>query len=249
MSGHNRWSKIKRQKAAMGATKGAAFSKISKELTVAARIGGGLPENNFRLRTAIEAAKAVNMPNDTITRAIKKGTGELEGVHYDELKYEGYGAGGVAVIVECVTDNKNRTASEVRSVFTKAGGNMGSEGSVAFLFEHKGVIEVKPGPTEDEVMEAALEAGASDVVDNGPDGFEVRTEFAELFQVAERLSKAAGIELGESKARYIPITPVKVEGETAEKVMKLLNNLEDSDDVQAVYSNAEFDEATLAALA
>ena len=246
MSGHNRWSKIKRQKAAMGNTKGRAFSKIAKELTIAARMGGGDPAGNFRLRAAIDAAKGVNMPGDTITRAIKKGTGELEGVSYEEIKYEGYGAGGIAVIVEVVTDNKNRAAMEVRSIFSRSGGGIGEPGSVSYLFQHKGVIEVKPGPTEDQVTEAAIEAGAEDVINNGEDGFEVRTEFTDLAAVTEALAKA-GLPLGESKARYVPMSSIQVEGDAAQKVLKLLNNLEDSDDVQNVYSNADFDEATLEA--
>jgi YebC/PmpR family DNA-binding regulatory protein len=246
MSGHNRWSKIKRQKEAMGSTKGRAFSKIAKELTLAARMGGGDPAGNFRLRAAMDAAKAVNMPADTMTRAIKKGTGELEGVSYEEAKYEGYGPGGIAVIVEIVTDNKNRTASDMRSIFTKAGGNLGEAGSVGYLFQHKGVIEVKPGPTEDQVTEAAIEAGADDVVNLGEDGFEVRTEFASLASVSEALAKT-GLKLGESKARYLALNNIKVEGDAAQKVLRLLNNLEDNDDVQNVYSNAEFDDATLEA--
>ena len=244
MSGHNRWSKIKRQKAAMGATKGAAFSKYSKELTVAARLGGGDGANNFRLRAAIDAAKSVNMPGDTITRAIKKGTGELEGVSYEELRYEGYGPGGIAVIVECLTDNKNRTAGDIRSFFTKGGGSLGETNSVSFMFEHKGVIEVKPGPNEDALMEAALEAGAEDVVNHGADGFEVRCDFTALFEVAATLSKS--FTLGESKARFLPLNTLKVEGDAAKKVLKLLDTLEDCDDVQTVYSNAEFDDADLA---
>jgi YebC/PmpR family DNA-binding regulatory protein len=246
MSGHNRWTKIKRKKEAMGSTKGVAFSKISKELTLAARTGGDVP-GNFRLRTAVEAARAVNMPGDTITRAIKKGTGELEGVHYEELKYEGYGSGGIAVIVECVTDNKNRTAGDIRSIFTKGGGSLGETGSVAYLFQFRGVIEVKPGPTEDQVTEAAIEAGADDVINLGEEGFEVRTDFGDLFPVAEALTKK-GLKLGESKTRYLPLTPKKLVGESAQKVLRLLNNLEDNEDVQTVYSNAEFDDETLAAM-
>ena len=243
MSGHNRWSKIKRQKAAMGATKGAAFSKISKELTVAARMGGGDPNGNFRLRAAIDAAKGVNMPGDTMQRAIKKGTGELEGVNYEELRYEGYGPAGIALIVECVTDNKNRTAGDIRSIFTKGGGSLGESGSVQFMFERKGVIEVKPGPGEDAVMEQALEAGAEDVVNLGADGFEVRCDFAALFEVAATLSKS--FTLGESKARFLPLNSVTIEGEAAQKALKLLGALEDCDDVQTVHSNVTFDDATL----
>ena len=244
MSGHNRWTKIKRQKEAMGATKGAAFSKYSKELTVAARLGGGDPANNFRLRAAIDAARGVNMPGDTITRAIKKGTGELEGAAYEELRYEGYGPSGIAVIVECLTDNKNRTAGDVRSFFTKGGGSLGETNSVSFMFERKGVIEVKPGPTEDALMEAALEAGAEDVVNLGADGFEVRCDFTALFEVAATL--ATGFALGESKARFLPLNTVRLEGEPAKKALKLLDTLEDCDDVQNVYSNVEFDDASLA---
>jgi YebC/PmpR family DNA-binding regulatory protein len=246
MSGHNRWTKIKHKKEAMGATKGAAFSKISKELTVAARTGGGDPAGNFRLRAAIDAARAVNMPGDTITRAIKKGTGELEGVHYEELKYEGYGSNGVALIVECVTDNKNRTAGDIRSIFTKGGGSLGQDGSVAFMFERKGCIEVKPGASEDALMEAALDAGAEDVVNLGEDGFEVRAPYSDLFTIAEKLS--GKFKLGESKARYLPLNTIALEGEAAAKVLRLINSLEENDDVQNVYSNAEFDDASLEAM-
>ncbi len=244
MSGHNRWTKIKHKKEAMGATKGAAFTKISRELTVSARIGGGDPDNNFRLRAAIDAARAVNMPGDTLQRAIKKGTGELEGVAYEELRYEGYGPSGIAVIVECVTDNKNRTASEIRSLFSKGGGNLGESGSVNFLFDRKGVVEVKAGPSEDQVMEAALEAGAEDVVDAGEDGFEVRCDTGATFQVAEALSKK-GFKLGETKVRFLPLNTIALDAEATHKALRLLNNLEDCDDVQSVYSNADFDEAAL----
>lgn len=247
MSGHNRWTKIKRKKEAMGATKGVAFSRIGKEITLAARVGGGDADINFRLRTAVEAARAVNMPGETISRAIKKGTGELEGVHYEELHYEGYGAQGVAVIVECVSDNKTRTAGDIRSLFTKGGGNLGAEGSVAFLFERRGTIEVKPGHTEDQVMEVALDAGAADVINHGDEGFEIRTEPADLFHVAEKLSKAK-LELGESKVRYLPLTPLKLDGDHARKVLRLIGHLEDNDDVQHVYVNAEFDDASLEAM-
>lgn len=244
MSGHNRWTKIKHQKEAMGATKGAAFSKFSKELTVAARTGGGDVASNFRLRAALDAAKSVNMPGDTIARAVKKGTGELEGVNYEELRYEGYGPHGIAIIVECVTDNKNRTAGDIRSIFTKGGGNLGDTNSVQFMFERKGVIEVKPGRTEDQLMEAALEAGAEDVLNQGAEGFEVRCDLGSLFEVAAALSKQ-GFVLGESKARFLPLNTIKLEGDRALKALKLLNNLEDCDDVQVLFSNVEFDDATL----
>jgi YebC/PmpR family DNA-binding regulatory protein len=247
MSGHNRWSKIKRQKAAMGASKGRLFSKIIKELTVAARLGGGDPNGNARLRVAVAQAREANIPGDSIQRAIKKGTGELEGAHYEEVMYEGYGPGGVAVMVECVTDNRNRTSADVRSTFGKEGGNLGSEGAVGWLFAKKGVISVKPGPTEDQVMERAIEAGAEDVVAQGEDGFEVRTAPADLHQVAVAL-EAAGLALGEQKWAWFPSTTVRLEGEAARKMLKLLEALEENDDVQAVHANFEIDEAELQAM-
>jgi YebC/PmpR family DNA-binding regulatory protein len=244
MSGHNRWSKIKRQKAAMGSTKGKLFSKVIKEITVAAKQGGGDPDGNARLRVALSAAREANIPGETIQRAIKKGTGELEGASYEEVVYEGYGPGGVAVLVECLTDNRNRTASEVRIAFNKGGGNMGSEGAVAWMFHKKGSIAVKPGPTEDEVMEKAIEAGAEDVINHGEDGFEVRTEPAQLHHVGAALEQA-GVKLGEQKWTYVPQTTVHLEGESAHKMLKLLELLEDNDDVQNVHANFEIDDALL----
>jgi YebC/PmpR family DNA-binding regulatory protein len=241
MSGHNRWSKIKRHKAVVGAAKGKLFTKIIKELTVSAKMGGGDPGGNPRLRTALAAAHAANMPSDTITRAIKKGTGELEGVAYEEVMYEGYGPGGVAMLVECLTDNINRTASDVRSTFGKFEGNLGTPGSVKFVFTHKGTIGVKPGPTEDQVMEKAIEAGAQDVLNHGADGFEVRTEPNDMHHVAEALEKA-GLKLGEQKWVWIPSTTVHVEADKAKLLLKLLEHLEDNDDVQNVFANFEMDE-------
>src|SRR5437868_14902630 len=187
MSGHNRWTKIKRKKEAMGASKGALFTKLIREVTVAARNGGGDPDHNARLRSAVLAAREANMPNDTIARAVKKGTGELEGVSYEELTYEGYGPGGVAMVLEIVTDNKNRTAGDVRSIFTKGGGSMATTGSVSFLFERQGVIPVKPGQSEEKVMELALDAGAADVVSDGEGGFEIRTDVGSVHAVAKAL--------------------------------------------------------------
>lgn len=248
MSGHNRWSKLKRQKAAMGATKGKLYSKVIKELTVAARLGGGNPDGNARLRVAIAAARDANMPNDTIQRAIKKGTGELAGEAYEEVMYEGYGPGGVAVLVECVTDNRNRTASDVRSAFSKEGGNMGAEGSVSWMFHKKGVITVKPGPSEDTVMEKAIEAGAEDVINQGEEGFEVRTAPADLHGVAASL-EAAGLQLGEQKWSYFPQNTVKLEGDNARKMLKLMELLEDNDDVQNIHANFEIDDALMESLA
>jgi len=245
MSGHNRWTKIKRKKEAMGATKGALFTKLIREVTVAARNGGGDPDHNARLRSAILAAREANMPNDTITRAVKKGTGELEGVSYEELIYEGYGPGGVAFVLEILTDNKNRTAGDVRAIFTKGGGSMATTGAVAFQFDRKGVIPVKKGPGEEQVMDLALEAGAEDVIADGEGGFEVRTEPGSVMQVHRSLEKLG---VGAPRIQFIPKTTVQVEGETAEKVLKLVENLEDNDDVQHVYANFEIPDEELAAL-
>lgn len=244
MSGHNRWSKIKRYKEAQGASKGKLFTKLIKEITVSARIGGGDTNGNARLRAAIDAAKDANMPSENITRAVKKGTGELEGVHYDEVTYEGYGPGGVAVLVECLTDNRHRTAGDVRATFNKGGGNLAAEGAVAWNFHRKGSIVVKAGPSEDRVMEAALEAGADDVVAQGAEGFEVRTDPALLHQISIVLEKS-GLALGEQRWVYLPQNTVKVEGEAARKVVKLLELLEDSDDVQNVWANADISDREL----
>jgi YebC/PmpR family DNA-binding regulatory protein len=247
MSGHNRWSKIKRQKAAMGASKGKLYSKIIKEITVAARLGGGDPDGNARLRVALSLAREGNIPSDTIQRAIKKGTGELEGEHYEEVMYEGYGPGGVAVLVECMTDNRNRSSGEVRATFGRGGGNLGAEGAVGWMFHKKGVISVKPGPSEDEVMEKALEAGAEDVLNHGAEGFEVRTAPVDLHTVATSLERA-GLKLGEQKWSFFPQTTVKLEGENAKKMLKLMDALEDNDDVQSVHANFEIDEALMESL-
>jgi YebC/PmpR family DNA-binding regulatory protein len=244
MSGHNRWTKIKRQKAAMGATKGKLFTKLIKELTVAAKQGGGEPAHNARLRAAMVSAREANMPSDTITRAIKKGTGELEGVSYEEIVYEGYGPGGVAVLVECLTDNKNRTAGDVRVMFSKAGGHLGAEGAVAWMFQKKGSIVIKPGPTEEAVMEKALEVGAEDVINHDGEGFEVRTDAAHLHAVAHGLEQAQ-LALGEQRWIFVPQNTVHLEGENASKMLKLMEMLEDNDDIQHVHANFEIDEALL----
>jgi len=247
MSGHNRWSKIKRKKQVIGSAKGKLFTKLIKEITVAARLGGNDPDGNARLRAAIDLSKAANMPSENITRAVKKGTGELEGIHYEEVLYEGYGPGGVAVMVECVTDNRNRTAGDVRSTFTKGGGHMAESGSVAFVFKHAGVITV-PQATEDALMEAALEAGAEDVLNIGADGFEVRTGPKDVHKIADALSKK-GFKSTEAKAVYLPLTTVKLDEEKAPKVLKLMDLLEDNDDVQNVHANFEIDEKLLEQLA
>jgi YebC/PmpR family DNA-binding regulatory protein len=246
MSGHNRWTKIKRKKEAMGASKGALFTKLIREVTVAARTGGGDPDHNARLRSAVLAAREANMPNDTITRAVKKGTGELEGVNYEELTYEGYGPGGVAFVLEILTDNKNRTAGDVRAIFTKGGGSMATTGAVAFQFDRKGVIPVKKGPAEEQVMELALDAGAEDIVPDGDGGFEVRTDTGSLMQVHKALE--GKVQVGAPKMVFLPKTNVQVAGDTAEKVLRLVENLEENDDVQHVYANFEIDDAEMQAI-
>lgn len=248
MSGHNRWSKIKRYKAVVGAAKGKLYSKLIKEITVAAKAGGGDLNGNHRLRAAVGLARDANMPADTITRAIKKGTGELEGQAIEEVLYEGYGPGGVALLIECMTDNMNRTASDVRSILDRWGGNLGTPGSVKFVFTKMGTIQVKPGPTEDQVTEQAIEAGAEDVISHGADGFEVRTHPEDLHQVAIALEKAK-LSLGEQKWSYLPTTTVKVEGEHASKLLKLLEALDDNEDVQNVHANFEMDEKLMESLA
>jgi YebC/PmpR family DNA-binding regulatory protein len=246
MSGHNRWTKIKRKKEAQGAAKGKLFTKLIKEITVSARMGGGDPNGNARLRAAIDAAKDANMPSDNITRAIKKGTGELEGVSYEEAVYEGYGPGGVAIMVECLTDNRHRTAGDVRSSFAKGGGNLAAEGAVSWMFERRGVVEVKPGPTEDEVMEAAIDAGAEDVVHLGADGFEVRTHPNDLHHVAASLEKR--FKLGARRITHIPKDSIKIQDpDKAKSMLKLIDLLEDLDDVQSVHANFEMDDRLMEA--
>jgi YebC/PmpR family DNA-binding regulatory protein len=248
MSGHNRWTKIKRKKEAQGAAKGKLFTKIIKEITVSARMGGGDTSGNARLRAAIDAAKDANMPADNITRAVKKGTGELEGVNYEEVVYEGYGPGGVAMVVECLTDNRHRTAGDVRSSFTKGGGNLAAEGAVSWMFERRGVVEVKPGPTEDQVMEAAVDAGADDVVNQGAEGFEIRTQPNDLHQVAAVLERK--FKLGSRRITYIPKDTVKIQDpDRARTMLKLMDLLEDLDDVQNVHANFEIEDRLMEQLA
>ncbi len=248
MSGHNRWSKIKRKKEAQGAAKGKLFSKVIKEITVAARMGGGDPAGNPRLRVAIDAAKEANMPQENITRAVKKGTGELEGVSYEEIVYEGYGPGGVAMMVECLTDNRNRTAGDVRSSFSRGGGNLAAEGAVSWNFEKRGVIEVRPGPTEDQVTEAAIDAGAEDVVNLGAEGFEVRTHPNDLHEVAAGLEQR--LKLGARRITFIPKETVRLaDPDKARTMLKLVDLLEDLEDVQNVHANFEIDDKLMEQLA
>ena len=248
MSGHNRWTKIKRKKEAQGAAKGKLFTKLIKEITVAARIGGGDPGGNARLRAAIDLAKEANMPHDNVVRAVKKGTGELEGASYEEAIYEGYGPGGVAMMVECLTDNKNRTAGDVRSTLSKGGGNLAAEGAVSWNFDRRGVIEVKPGPTEDAVTEAAIDAGAEDVVNLGADGFEVRTHPNDLHAVAASLEKR--FQLGSRRITFVPKDTVRLaDPDKARSMLKLMDLLEELDDVQQVHANFEIDDKLMEQLA
>lgn len=239
MSGHNKWSKIKHVKGKVDAIRGRQFTKIIKEITIAARTSGGDPTSNPRLRTALQSAKDVNMPKDNIDRAIKKGTGELEGVNYEEVTYEGYAPGGVAVMARCLTDNTNRTVAEVNKIYSKNGGNMGVPGCVGFMFEARGYFflpsENNPGLSEETLMEIVLEAGAEDmkVLD---DGFEVLSE-PSSFSAVRQVLEEKGLKVEEAKVTSLPKTTVKVTGADVNKVLRLVDSLEEHDDVQDVYYN------------
>jgi len=247
MSGHSKWSTIKRKKGAADAARGKIFTKLIKEITIAARQGGGDPNANPRLRTAIASAQVQNMPKDNIQRAIKKGTGELEGVEYVEITYEGYGPGGVGIVVDVLTDNKTRTVAEVRHIFNKYGGNMAEANAVAWNFETKGVVRLEPdATTEDKLMEVALEAGAEDI-QSDEDGFMVVTAMSELETVREAIADA-GIEIAEAKIERMPNTTLTLDSKTVPKVLKLVEMLEDNDDVQNVYTNLDITDEVLAAL-
>jgi len=241
MAGHSKWANIQHRKGRQDEKRGAAFSKLAKEITVAAKMGGGDPGFNPRLRLAVDKAKGVNMPKDKIDNAIKKGTGELEGVSYEEIRYEGYGIGGSAVMVDCLTDNKTRTVADVRHAFSKYGGNMGTDGCVAYQFKHCGKLLFAPGTSEDALMEAALEAGAEDVVTNEDGSIEVITGPWEFTTVKETLEKAGfTAEFGEVTMK--PENVIELAGDDAVRMQKLLDALEGLDDVQEVYTSAEFDE-------
>jgi YebC/PmpR family DNA-binding regulatory protein len=241
MSGHSKWSTIKRKKGAADAKRGKIFTKLIKEITIAAREGGGDPGANPRLRLAVDNAKAANMPADNIDRAIKKATGELEGVTYHELMYEGYAPGGVALLIEVATDNKNRSVAEVRHLFSKYNGSMGENGSVAWMFDRKGVITLPiQDKSEDDIMDIVLEAGAEDL-QTEEDFFEVQTDL-ESFETVRKALAAANLKIENASLQWIAKNTVSVSGEDAEKVMKLIEAMEDNDDVQNVYSNADFDE-------
>jgi len=239
MAGHSKWANIRRHKGAQDAKRGKIFTRLIREVTVAARIGGGDPVHNPRLRTAIDKALAQNMPKDNIERAIKRGTGELEGAQYEEIHYEGYGPGGVAVLVECTTDNRTRTVGEVRHAFAKHGGNLGTDGSVAYLFKKLGVLSYAPGSNEDKIMEAALEAGADDVVTDDDGAIEVLTA-PESFHAVNTAMTRAGLAPQHAEIAHRADVDVQLDGENADKVMILLEVLEDLDDVQNVYTNADF---------
>lgn len=249
MSGHSKWSTIKRKKGAADAKRGKLFSKLAKEITVAAKLGGGDPSANPRLRSVLLACRAANMPSDNIDRAIKKGTGELPGVSYEESRYEAYGPGGVALLIDVLTDNKNRTISEIRHIVNKLGGSMAEAGAVAWNFEQRGSITVaKTGLTDEEIFEKAVEAGSEDVDTDG-DCYEIMTAPNQLRAVADALEKM-GVTLQEVKLIMVPKTTIDLEGKQAASVLRLLEELEDNDDVQDVYSNLNIsDEAMAEAMA
>jgi len=246
MSGHSKWHSIKHKKGALDAKRGKLFTKLIKELTVAARQGGGDPNGNARLRKAISDAKAGNMPNDTIDRAIRRGTGEEGGVNYEEITYEGYGPGGVALLIEAMTDNRNRTVAEIRHIFSKNGGNLGESGSVGWMFEKKGYLVVdKSAKPEDQLFDIAIDAGADDIRDD-EDNWEIITA-PETFEGVQSAIKAAGITPQVAEIEMVPQNYIKLEGGAAHQMVKLMEALEDHDDVQKVSANFDMSEADMAA--
>ena len=246
MSGHSKWHSIKHKKGALDAKRGKLFTKLIKELTVAARSGGGDPGGNARLRKAIADAKASNMPNDTIDRAIRRGTGEEEGVNYEEITYEGYGPGGVALLIEAMTDNRNRTVAEIRHIFAKNGGNLGESGSVGWMFEKKGYLVVeKTAKAEDELFDVAIEAGAEDIRDD-QENWEIITS-PESFESVSNAIKTAGVTPQVAEVEMVPQNYIRLEGAQASQMLKLMESLEDHDDVQKVSANFDMSEADMAA--
>jgi YebC/PmpR family DNA-binding regulatory protein len=241
MAGHSKWANIKHKKAATDAKRGKIWTRLIKEITVAARMGGGDVTTNPRLRLAVEKAADANMPKDNVNRAVQRGSGGLEGVNYEEIRYEGYGIGGAAIIVDCMTDNRVRTVAEVRHAFSKFGGNMGTEGSVSFMFKHVGQFLFAPGVEEDKLMDAALEAGADDVISDDEGGFEVLCDPNAFAGVKEAL-EAAGFKADSAEVIMKPDTETVFTGEDALKMQKLLDALENLDDVQEVYTNAVIEE-------
>jgi YebC/PmpR family DNA-binding regulatory protein len=242
MAGHSKWANIQHRKGRQDAKRGKIFTRLIKEITVAARMGGGDPDMNPRLRLAVDKAYENNMPKDNVERAIKRGTGDLEGVNYEEIRYEGYGIGGAAVMVDCLTDNRTRTVADVRHAFSKHGGNMGSDGSVAFLFKHCGQLVFAPGTSEERLLDAALEAGAEDVVTNDDGSIEVVTGPYDFTAVKSALEKA-GFKAEMAEVTMKPSTETVLEGEDAARMHKLVEALESLDDVQEVYTTAVMDEA------
>ncbi|GAB1116631.1 MAG: YebC/PmpR family DNA-binding transcriptional regulator [Shewanella algae] len=238
MAGHSKWANIKHRKAAQDAKRGKLFTKLIRELTVSAREGGSDPDSNPRLRAAIDKALSNNMTRDTVERAVKRGAGELDGQSLETVVYEGYGPGGTAVMVECMTDNRNRTVTGVRNAFNKPGGNLGTDGSVAYLFTKQGVISYEEGVDEDAIMEAALEAGAEDVVSNDDGSVDVYTAPADFGAVKDALD-AIGVEAVNAEVTMVPSTKADLDEDTAAKFLRLIDTLEDHDDVQEVYHNAE----------
>ena len=247
MSGHSKWSSIKHKKGAADAKRGKIFTKIIKEITVATRIGGGDPDGNPRLRTAIMGAKSKNMPVDNITRAIKKGTGELEGIQYEEHTYEGYGPGGAAIFLEAMTDNKNRTVSEIRAALGKAGGNLGENGCVGWMFEKKGLIIVKAeAKSEDELMELAIDAGADDL-QTVDEQYEITTA-VENFEAVRKALEDAGVAMELAEITRIPQNTVSIDEKKGKALLKLMDILDDHDDIQKAYSNFDISDEVMAAI-
>lgn len=247
MSGHNKWSSIKHKKGAADAKRGKIFTKLIREITVAARESGGDPGGNPRLRSAIAAAKAENMPKDNIERAIKKGTGELEGSSFEEAYYEGYGPGGVAILIQSLTDNRNRTVSEIRHLFSKYNGSMGEAGCVSWMFDKKGFISIEKNVVEeDQLMEIVLDAGADDIEDSG-DEWEVTCD-PSVFEDVRSALETSGIAVNLSQVTMVPQNTIKLDKDKAEKMLKLMDMLEDQDDVQHVYANFDIDDSILEAL-
>jgi len=247
MSGHSKWSSIKHKKGAADARRGKVFTKLIKEITVAARLGGGDPTGNPRLRSAIAAAKAENMPKENIERGIKKGTGELEGIHYEEASYEGYGPGGVAVLIDCLTDNKNRSVADIKHLFERNGGSLGEPGCVSWLFEKKGLIALdKDNVTEEQLLDVVLEAGAEDVKDEGTE-FEVITSSSDFEAVKKAVDKA-GLSYELAEITMIPKNTVRLEGKKAQQMVNLMQGLEDHEDVSHVYANFDIPDDVMEAL-
>jgi len=247
MSGHSKWSSIKHKKGAADAKRGKIFTKLIKEITVAARLGGGDPDGNPRLRTAIQAGKSENMPKENIERAIKKGTGELEGVSYDEVNYEGYGPGGVAMLLECLTDNKNRTVADIKHLFDRHGGKLGEPGCVSFLFDKKGIVIFERDNVDEEtLLDTALEAGADDVKEEETE-FEVITDPSD-FETVKKAFDESGLTYNLAEISMVPQNTIKLEGKKAEQMLKMMEAFEDNDDVSNVYANFDISDEVMEAI-